>query len=61
MSKLDIKILYINLQIHKVYEIKIPVYAQDHVTFAGSSVSLIICIQCFAKKVGFEVTTTLEI
>ena len=40
---------------------KMPIYAQDHVTFASASVSLNICRQCFAKKVGFEVTTRLEI
>ena len=40
---------------------KIPLYAQDHVTFAGARVSLNICIHCFSKKVGFEVTTALEI
>ena len=40
---------------------KIPLYAQDHVIFSDATVSLNICILCFAKKVGFEVTTTLEI
>jgi len=40
---------------------KIPVYVQNRVTFAGPSVSLNVCIHCFAKKVGFEVTTTFEI
>ena len=88
---LYIEILYISLQIHNVYEMKIPVYAQDNATFECAIVSLtlillmwriwwapnntskwqmgfnsafkglIICIQCFAKKVGFEVNTTLEI
>jgi len=61
LQELYIEILYISLLIHNVYEMKISVYAQDRVTFADAIVSLNICIQCFVKKVGFEVNTTLEI